>query len=75
MAIALQNPINERNSHLMRPTFIDFDFDLKGATSESGTHPAMHRGMVTVVAGNQSVEDLVMRRASARFTNFPPCFL
>jgi hypothetical protein len=27
------------------------------------------------VAGNQSVEDLVMRRASARFTNLSPCFL
>jgi hypothetical protein len=24
---------------------------------------------------NQSVEDLVISRASARFTNFPPCFL
>ena len=27
------------------------------------------------MAGNQSAEDLVMSRASARFTNFPPCFL
>ncbi len=30
---------------------------------------------VVGMAGNQSAEDLVMSRASARFTNFPPCFL
>jgi hypothetical protein len=30
---------------------------------------------VSGMAGNQSAEDLVMSRASARFTNLAPCFL